>query len=118
MWRSVGFLMSFAVVIEGVTLITYIVIIVGGKQIRMTGWKVLSTLLIVVGLVQCAGMALIAYLYDHDDRFFPGWKLDTSWMLCTASWSISVLLGAGIIAAAMLLPPEEGYELIPDEQTY
>lgn len=56
-----------------------------------------------------------AYVYDNDDRFFPGWRLDTSWILCTASWSIMVLLGAGVSATALLLPSEGGYELIPSE---
>ena len=55
-----------------------------------------------------------AYLYDNDDRFFPGWRLDTSWILCTVSWSVMVLLAAGLSASAFLLSPEGGYELIPD----
>ena len=57
-----------------------------------------------------------AYLYDNDDRFFPGWKLDTSWILCTVSWSAMVVLAGGITAAALLLPSEGGYELIPGEE--
>jgi formate hydrogenlyase subunit 3/multisubunit Na+/H+ antiporter MnhD subunit len=59
MWRTVGFLMSFTIVIEGMTLIAYLVILAGGKQKRESGWKILSTLLLLAGLVQCAGMALI-----------------------------------------------------------
>lgn len=51
--------MSFAVVIEGMTLIAYLVILGGGKQKRESGWKILSTLLLVAGVVQCAGMALM-----------------------------------------------------------
>lgn len=59
MWRSVGFLMSFAVVIEGMTLIAFIVVLVGGKQKREQGWTVVSGLLLLAGLIQCAGMAII-----------------------------------------------------------
>ena len=62
MWRSVGFLMSLAVVIEGMTLITYIVILAGGKQKRESGWKILSGLLVLVGLIQCTSMALMVKL--------------------------------------------------------
>ncbi len=51
--------MSFTIVIEGMTLIAYLVILAGGKQKRESGWKILSTLLLLAGLVQCAGMALI-----------------------------------------------------------
>ena len=59
MWRSVGFLMSFAVVLEGMTLIAYMVILAGGKQKREAGWGVLSGLHVVCAVLQCAGMAII-----------------------------------------------------------
>lgn len=59
MWRSVGFLMSFAVVLEGMTLIAYIVILAGGKQKREAGWGVLSGLHVLCAALQCAGMAII-----------------------------------------------------------
>ncbi|KAL8932801.1 MAG: hypothetical protein Q9216_006666, partial [Gyalolechia sp. 2 TL-2023] len=116
MWRSVGFLMSFAVVIEGMTLIAFIVILAGGKQKREQGWKVITGMLVLTALVQCAGMSIIAFLYDNDDRFFPGWKLDSSWVLCTISWSVEIVLAGGIAATALLLPSEGGYELIPDTE--
>lgn len=106
--------MSFAVVIEGMTFFSFVVMIAGGKQKRESGWRILAGLLFLIGGVQCAGMALITYLYENDDRFFPGWRLDTSWMLCTISWSTMLLLGVAVISAALLLPIEGGYELIPD----
>ena len=59
MWRSVGFLMSFAAVLEMVTIIAYVTIIGGGKQKRETGWKVLAFMLVLVGVVQCASMAIV-----------------------------------------------------------
>ena len=51
--------MSFAVVIEGMTLIAFVVMLAGGKQKRDAGWKILVGLLVLVGLIQCTGMALI-----------------------------------------------------------
>lgn len=115
MWRSVGWMMSFAVVLEAITLVTYITIIAGGRQKRESGWKVLSFLLLLTGVVQCAGVAIIAYLYDHDDRFFPGWRLDTSWVLCTVSWVICALCACGLGISAYVLPSEGGYNVIPDD---
>jgi len=112
MWRSVGFLMSFAVVLEGMTLIANLVLLVGSKQKRETGWKILSILLAVSAAVQCAAMAIVAYLYDHDDRFYL-WHLDNSWILCTVSWSALAVAAAGVAAAALVLPSEGDYELIP-----
>ena len=54
------------------------------------------------------------YLYDNDDRFFPGWRLDDSWILCTVSGSVVVIIASAVIASAFTLPPEGGYELIPN----
>lgn len=66
-------------------------------------------------LDKTANIGCQAYLYDNDDRFFPGWKLDISWFFCTISWSVLMLLGTGITATALLLPSEGGYELIPGD---
>ena len=51
--------MSFTVVLEGMTLITYIVFLIGGKQKRESGWKILAGLHFLCGSVECAGMAII-----------------------------------------------------------
>jgi len=116
MWRSVGFMMSFAAVLELATLVAYVVVILGGKQKRETGWRILAFMLMLVGVVQCASMAIVAYLFDNDDRFFVGWKLDKSFVLCTVSWSIAVLSAAFISLSAFVFPSEGGYELIPSER--
>jgi hypothetical protein len=42
----------------------------------------------------------------------PGWRLDTSWVLCTVSGSVAVLSAVGLAIAAFVLPPEEGYEFL------
>jgi hypothetical protein len=62
LWRSVGWMMSFAVALEGMTLVAYIVIIKGGRQKRETGWSILSLLLLLTGLVQCGSMAIVVCL--------------------------------------------------------
>ncbi|KAF2493233.1 hypothetical protein BU16DRAFT_465228 [Lophium mytilinum] len=115
MWRTVGFLMSFAVILELATLTSYAIIILGGKQRRDRGWKVVCAFLVVSALVELVSMALVSFLFDHDDRFFNGWYLDKSWVLCTVSWSMLVTTAAGVVAAAIYLPEEGGYELIPNE---
>lgn len=115
MWRTVGFFMSFSVAIELSALITYAVIILAGKQARDQGWKILCTLLLLAAIAQCICMAIVTFLYDYDERFFKGWHLDTSWILCTVSWSALVTTMAGILGAAVYLPEEGGYELIPGD---
>jgi hypothetical protein len=57
-----------------------------------------------------------AYLYDNDNRFFVGWELDKSWVLCTVSWTVLLIDAAGVVCAAMFLPKEDDYELIPEPQ--
>lgn len=51
--------MSFAVLLELATLVAYIIIILGGQQLRQYGWKVVVSLLAAIVLVQCSGMAII-----------------------------------------------------------
>ncbi|KEF63139.1 uncharacterized protein A1O9_01115 [Exophiala aquamarina CBS 119918] len=116
MWRSVGFLMSFAVVLEGMTIAAFAVLLVGGKQKREQGWGALTILVTLAAAVQAIGMALMAcaYLFENDERFFSGWYLDKSWTMCTVSWSFQVLCAICITLAAVVLPSEGGYELIPD----
>jgi len=120
MWRTVGFLFSFEVVLELCALSAFIVVISGGVQRRVAGWKVVCSILLLGGVVQCTGMAIMAYLFNNDKRFFEGWYLDTSFYLSTVSWIILVLTSFGITASALYLEEEGGYELIPNlpPQTY
>ncbi|KAK6429745.1 hypothetical protein LTR95_014106 [Oleoguttula sp. CCFEE 5521] len=114
MWRSSAFLMNFTVVIELAVIVCYIVVLAGGRGAREVGWKVLSPLLALIAVAQLTAMAIVAYLYDHDNRFFVGWELDKSWILCTVSWIALLIDAAGILAAAFVLVPEDDYEEIPE----
>jgi hypothetical protein len=124
--------MNFAAVFELAIIVAFVVILAGGKQKRERGWKLLATMLVVVGVVQCGAMALVvsdlwdigfrlwkvadnlqAYTYDNYDRFvIPGFTLGTSWILCTVSWTIAILAAVGVIVSAFVFPPEDGYEFI------
>ncbi|EMC92152.1 hypothetical protein BAUCODRAFT_126159 [Baudoinia panamericana UAMH 10762] len=114
MWRSTGFFMNLSVVMELACVIAYITILVGGRASREAGWKILAVLLGLVAAGQLIAMALVAYLYDHDKRFFPGWVLDKAWILCTVSWSVLVVDMFGILLAKLLMPREDDYEPIPE----
>ena len=59
MWRSVGFLMSFGIVLEGMTIIAYAVILAGGKQKREKGWKILAALHGVCAALLIPAMSII-----------------------------------------------------------
>lgn len=51
--------MSFSVIIQLAAIIGYGVVIIGGKQKRDKGWKVVSGLMIIAGIVQCAAMSIV-----------------------------------------------------------
>lgn len=55
-----------------------------------------------------------AGVYEHDARFFVGWVLDKSFILCTVSWVVLLLNAASVLGAAFVLVPEDDYEEIPD----
>jgi hypothetical protein len=78
MWRTVGFLMSFAVVLQGMSVVAYLIVLSGGKRLRESGWKVLSLLIILSALVQAASMSVVVSLshtlgpYSVANKGLPG----------------------------------------------
>lgn len=108
--------MSFAVLLELATIVGYVIIVLGGKQSRDYGWRIICSMLAFITIVQCAGMAIVARLFANDARFQDGWKLDSSWILCTTSWCLALLTAIGIGVATYILPGEGGYELIDGER--
>lgn len=51
--------MSFAVVLEGMTIAAFIVLLVGGKQKREQGWGFMATMAGLAGLVQAIGGSIV-----------------------------------------------------------
>jgi hypothetical protein len=51
--------MSFAIVLQGISVVTYLVILSGGKRLRENGWGVLSLMVGLSAIVQAAGMSII-----------------------------------------------------------
>lgn len=51
--------MSFAVVLEGMTIAAFVVLLVGGKQKREQGWSFMATLAALAALVQAVAMAIV-----------------------------------------------------------
>ncbi|TKX20711.1 hypothetical protein C1H76_7097 [Elsinoe australis] len=112
LWRSVGFLMNFTVVLELAIFVGFMVVILGGRGKREGGWKMVAGLSAVITVCQVVAMAIVAYLNDHDVRFQIGWALDTSTVLCTLSWIVMGVNAAGLVLAAYTMEPEDDYEQI------
>lgn len=51
--------MSFAVVLEGMSVLSYLIIIMGTKRLRENGWKVLSLLVVLGSMVQVGAVCLV-----------------------------------------------------------
>lgn len=51
--------MSFAVVLEGMTIAAFVVLILGGKQKREQGWGFMATMAALAGFVQAVGMSIV-----------------------------------------------------------
>jgi uncharacterized membrane protein YsdA (DUF1294 family) len=50
--------MALAAILEGATLVGFLVVMAGGKQARVSGWRILAGMLLVVGAVEGAAMAI------------------------------------------------------------
>lgn len=51
--------MSFAIVIEGMTIAAFFILLLGGKQRREAGWGVLCVMVVVAAVVQAGSMSII-----------------------------------------------------------
>ncbi|KAH8842243.1 hypothetical protein MCOR27_007291 [Pyricularia oryzae] len=114
-WRTTGFLMSLAIVVELATLVGFLVIMAGGKMKRVTGWKILSCLLVSIATLLLMSMGTVAYIFDNDDKFsVPGWSLDKSWIMTTVSAAFCLLCAVVFPISAHFLPAEGDYEFLRD----
>ncbi|TQS31550.1 hypothetical protein Golomagni_08165, partial [Golovinomyces magnicellulatus] len=59
MWRTAGFMSSFAVILCLASLVAFVVTIGGGKYKRQTGWPFISGLLAMVAVVQFAIVSMV-----------------------------------------------------------
>lgn len=66
--------MSFSVIVELALLVAYAVVILGGKQKRDQGWKIVCSLLAVAAAAQCASMAVVV----------SAAACSSAWTLCTS----------------------------------
>lgn len=58
--------MNLSVVLELATLVAYAVALVGGRNRREEGWKMVSGLAAVVAVCQVAAMAIVVSLKTHE----------------------------------------------------
>lgn len=113
-WRTAAFALNLTFLTELATLVTFALVLLGGKQMRDQGTRVLSVMLMLCAAGQVLTVALVARLFEVDDRFFEGWRLGGAWALTVASAALQCGAIVGLVAAKWYLPEEGGYELIPN----
>lgn len=106
--------MSFAVAFELATHVAFAVVLLGGKQKRVMGWKVLCILISICAIAQAAGVGIIAFMGDNEPRFINDWFVGKSWVLAIVAAGLQLLTVVGIVTSRFLMEEEGGYELIPD----
>jgi hypothetical protein len=55
--------MSFAVVLQAMSIVAYMIILGGGKRLRENGWRVLSILILLSAVIQAASMSIVVRSY-------------------------------------------------------
>jgi hypothetical protein len=75
MWRSAGFLMSLAVVVELAAAVGFVVVLAGGKARRETRWRLLGWLVGVVAGLEFGALGLVV-------RFFSFLPPPVVWRTC------------------------------------
>lgn len=64
MWRSTGFLMSFATVAELAGLVGFLVVMAGGRAKRERGWPIMAVVMLAVAAVQFGAMAIVVSVFS------------------------------------------------------
>ncbi|KAI5794753.1 hypothetical protein FPQ18DRAFT_257152 [Pyronema domesticum] len=111
-WRSVGFLMSLAVVLEAATIVCFMTILMGGKAKREQGWWVVTGMMGVTAILQATAVGLVGGVFIKDERFFEGWELGGSWVLAGGTVVGMVLLAGGLAGSRWWLGREGGYAIL------
>lgn len=64
--------MSFAVVLQGMSIVAYLIILSGGKRLRENGWRILSLLIILSAIIQAASMSIVVSEYPGPTPWILG----------------------------------------------
>lgn len=63
MWRTVGFMASFATILCLATLVSFAIVMTGGKYKRETGWPFVGAMLTLVAVVQFTIISVVVSVF-------------------------------------------------------
>ncbi|KAK6339251.1 hypothetical protein TWF718_008673 [Orbilia javanica] len=112
LWRSTSYLMDLSLSLSLLTSLSFLIILISSSSnpsARKKGWKSLVVLLFLTVMCELVAMSLVSYVYENDERFFVGWRLDVCWVLCVVAWGVGLVV-AGLVALVGWVLPEENVE--------
>lgn len=111
-WRTTSFMMWMSLVLLGPVVVSYFTLTLTTRQIRETGWKLISLLLFLITGVQIVAMASVVYMLHHDKNLRDrSWQLGPSWAAATLSWVVVFCLFVATLFVGWTTVPE--YSQIP-----
>lgn len=94
-------MMSFAAVLELATLVAYVVVILGGKQKREAGWRVLAFMLVLIGVVQLASAAIVVCYAREREVSLLMWHRPTFLTMMRGSSQVGTWTSHGFFARCL-----------------
>ena len=64
MWRTIGFMASFSTILCLACIVSFVVVMSGGKFKRETGWPFVSAMLTLVAIVQFVIISMVVCIFD------------------------------------------------------
>ncbi|KAK5661268.1 hypothetical protein OQA88_11162 [Cercophora sp. LCS_1] len=97
-WRSISRIMNWALVADVVTLVGFILVMMGGMERRQKRWKVLCGLLGVVTVLHFWAVTAMRIIYDEDHLFLvPGFWYDSGFWWCYRAGFLALVVAATVI---------------------
>ncbi|KAI8069879.1 hypothetical protein BC940DRAFT_17068 [Gongronella butleri] len=112
LWRGAAAGMVLSVILGAFVLLALLGTMCSERRKRAKAWVTLSGLFVLYAIPQMFAMGIIAYLYNSSSSFYMGTRYNVSFILCTISWCVSVVLAVILSLVAFLGPPEYAYTQI------
>lgn len=114
-WRTAGFAQSLAVVLELAGAVAAAVVLAGGRQRRVRGWRVVLPLVAAAAAAGAVGAGVVAGALRRDERFeMHGWSVGMGWVCAVLAVGVQVLVVGGVGFGVAYAGEEGGYELVPE----
>ncbi|ORY73863.1 hypothetical protein BCR35DRAFT_306977 [Leucosporidium creatinivorum] len=114
-WVTAGYAQQLAIVFAAAAILAALVVLLGGRLKRESGWRIIAGLLSVHAACLIVSTSLIVHEFRTDDRFYFGSTLDRGYIESTVAWALDVVIvGALVLVGVVGFTREDDYERIPE----